>query len=100
MVGGMKMMTPKEKLSLKMGWVNDFSQKQIKIIATVEIISAMGLVLGLVVSGLVILAQAATFLLATTMIGATYTHLRRKETSNAVITIVLLVMSVWLGLNI
>lgn len=94
------MMTPKEKLSIKMGWANDFSQSQIKTIAAVEIMSAIGLLLGLLVPELSVLSKAAAFLLVIIMAGATYTHWRRKETGNAIFTIVLLAMSAWLGLNI
>ena len=45
MAGAMKTFQPKEKLAEKMGWVEDFSQGQIRTIGILEILGALGLIL-------------------------------------------------------
>ena len=79
MVGTMKMMQPKEKMAEKMAWVEDFSQGQIRGIGFLEILGALGMILPAVFGILPVLVPLAALGLALTMVGAFFTHMRRKE---------------------
>jgi uncharacterized membrane protein YphA (DoxX/SURF4 family) len=79
MAGAMKMMQPKDKMAEKMAWVEDFSQDQIRGIGMLEVFGALGLVLPAVTGILPVLVPLAALGLALTMMGAFFTHLRRKE---------------------
>ena len=79
MVGMMKLMQPKEKMAEKMGWVEDFSQAQIRGIGALEVMGSMGLILPMVTGILPILTPLAALGLVLNMVGAFITHLRRKE---------------------
>ena len=79
MVGMMKLMQPKEKMVEKMGWVEDFSQSQIRNIGVLEVMGALGLILPMLTGVLPILTPLAAVGLALTMMGAFKTHLRRKD---------------------
>jgi len=80
MAGAMKMMQPKDKMVEKMAWVEDFSQGQIRVIGILEVLGALGLVLQAITGILPVLVHLSALGLALTMIGAFFTHLRRKET--------------------
>ena len=45
MAGMMKLMQPKEKMADMMGWVEDFTQNQIRLIGLAEVMAALGLIL-------------------------------------------------------
>ena len=45
MAGLMKVLQPKEKLAEQMAWVEDFSQRQIRVIGTLELLGGIGLIL-------------------------------------------------------
>ncbi len=79
MVGAMKMMRTKEQMAGQMAWVEDFSQGQIRGIGMLEVLGALGLILPGITGILPILAPLAALGLALTMVGAFFTHLRRKE---------------------
>jgi len=79
MVGMMKLMQPKEKMAEKMGWVEDFSQGQVRGIGTLELLGALGVILPPITNiGTFLVPWAATGL-ALVMVGAFMTHVRRKE---------------------
>ncbi len=80
MVGVMKLVVPREKAAERMGYVNDFTDTQLKLIGLVEISAAIGLILPWATKILPILTPLAAVGLVLTMIGAALTHLRRKET--------------------
>lgn len=79
MAGSMKLMQPKEKMAEKMGWVEDFSQGQIRGIGVLEVLGVLGLILPMATGILPILTPLAAIGLALTMVGAFMTHLRRKD---------------------
>ncbi|MBT3313043.1 MAG: DoxX family protein [Anaerolineae bacterium] len=79
MAGMMKLMQPKEKMAEMMGWVEDFSQGQVRGIGILEVLGALGLILPMLTGILPILTPLAAVGLALTMGGAFMTHLRRKE---------------------
>ncbi len=69
----------KEKMAEKMGWLEDFSQSQVRMIGVLEVLGALSLVLSMLTSILPILTPLAALGLVLTMAGAFLTHLRRKE---------------------
>jgi uncharacterized membrane protein YphA (DoxX/SURF4 family) len=90
--GLMKLARPKAALaSSGMAYVEDFTSPQVKLIGTVEVIGAFGLILPLLLDIAPILSPIAAAGLAITMIVATTVHLRRKETP--IPTIVLAVLA-------
>jgi uncharacterized membrane protein YphA (DoxX/SURF4 family) len=77
--GAAKLSQPKEKLAKNMAWVEDFSQPTVRLISTLEVVGATGLVLPALTGILPWLTPLAALGLALLMAGAVYTHLRRKE---------------------
>ena len=98
MVGAMKLMKSKEQVSMKIGWVNDFSQGQIRGIALLEVLAAIGLVVPHLTGILPILTPLAAVGIVFLMLGAMKTHMRRGEKSmqrmNMMILIAALVVAV------
>ncbi|MFO0682998.1 MAG: DoxX family protein [Sandaracinus sp.] len=79
--GGNKLAQSREKLLANpmMGWANDFSSSQIKLIGLAEVLGAIGLVAPYATGILPILTPVAALALAVLMLGAAATHARRKE---------------------
>ncbi|MFG1965504.1 DoxX family protein [Nonomuraea sp. NPDC049028] len=93
LVGGfLKATQPKEKFQARMGWVNDFSQAQVRGIGVVEVLGALGLVLPWATGIAPILTPLAAVGLAITMIVAAQVHRRRKE--SFAVNLVLLAIAV------
>ncbi|MDA1335121.1 MAG: DoxX family protein [bacterium] len=99
MAGSMKLRTPKEQLALKMGWANDFSQKQIKLIGTAEILGALGLIFPLWLGIVPVLTPLAASGLVLLMLGASGAHLRRKEMPMAFMTVVLAIVLAFVAIQ-
>lgn len=96
MAGGMKLRTSRQAMleQGQMGWVEDFSETQVRLIGTAEVLGALGLVLpGITGIYPQLTAWAATGL-ALLMASATYTHLRRKERP---VTVVLMLMAAFIA---
>jgi len=79
MTGTMKIIKKKEELAGQMGFVEDFSQQQVKGIGVLEILGAFGVILPWATGILTWLTPLAAVGLGLTMAGAFLTHLRRKE---------------------
>ena len=79
MTGTMKIIRKKEELAGQMGFVEDFSQQQVKGIGVLEILGALGVILPWATGILTWLTPLAAVGLGLTMAGAFLTHLRRKE---------------------
>jgi hypothetical protein len=77
----MKITCSREKLlaNKNMGWAQDFSSSQIKLIGLAEVLGALGLILPHVFSIAEGLAKAAAIGLFLIMLGAANTHRVRKE---------------------
>jgi uncharacterized membrane protein YphA (DoxX/SURF4 family) len=88
-----KILQPKEKLSSTMAWTQDFSQPMIRIIGTLEVLAAVGLILPALLDIAPILVPLAATGLVLLMAGAAITHLRRKEPQIMVANLVLLVLA-------
>jgi uncharacterized membrane protein YphA (DoxX/SURF4 family) len=78
-----KVLQPRDKLKARMGWVDDFSDAQVKAIGATEIVGALGLVLPAWTGIAPILTPIAATGLAITMVLALVTHERRKEVAAA-----------------
>lgn len=87
--GFLKATTPKTKLAENMDWVEDFSERTVKLIGVVEILGAIGLVLPAALDIAPVLTPLAASGLALTMVLAAVTHARRKEYSMIGINVVL-----------
>jgi len=87
--GWIKLFRPKEKIAAnpRLGWANDFTASQIKLIGLAEVLGAPGLVLPLSLRILPMLTPVAAACLAVIMVGAARTHVRRKETALPVIVL-------------
>ena len=63
----------------RMGWANDFSSFQIKMIGVAEVIGAIGLIVPLAFGAMRVVVPVAAAGLGLMMAAAVMTHLRRKE---------------------
>jgi len=98
MTGIMKLVQKKEAMADKMGFVEDFSQKQVTGIGVLEIMGAMGVILPWATGILPWLTPIASVGLGLTMIGAFLTHLRRKELiPMGIMNIVLFSMAIFIA---
>lgn len=78
--GGMKLARPKPALvGAGLGWAEDFSDSNVKLIGAVEVIGAIGLVVPWLTGIAPVLTPLAAVGLALVMGGAVVTHVRRKE---------------------
>lgn len=89
MAGFMKVSRSKDQLAGQMGWVEDFSQTQIRLIGFTEILGALSLVLPMLTGILPILTPIAAVGFVVLMLGAAATHIRRGESQMSMMTIVL-----------
>jgi uncharacterized membrane protein YphA (DoxX/SURF4 family) len=77
--GFLKVTTPKQKLAENMDWVEDFSERTVKLIGVAEILGAVGLVLPAALDIVPVLTPLAASGLTLVMVLAAATHARRKE---------------------
>ena len=93
MAGIMKISTSYGDLVLaeNMGWVEDFSAIQIKIIGVLEFLGAIGMILPFVIKKFTFLVPLAALGLVLVMVGAIFTHLSREEP--IIVNIVLLILN-------
>ncbi len=95
MVGFSKIMMPISELSSQMGWVEDFSELQVRGIGVLEALGGIGILLPMILKKLRAFVPLAGVGLALTMIGAIITHLGRGENEMIIPNIVLLALSVF-----
>lgn len=79
MAGGMKVVTPKEKLEVKMHWAKTWDSGRIKLLGMAEMLGAVGLIVPGLTGILPVLTPIAAGCLAVLMAGAVKTHLDLKE---------------------
>ncbi len=100
MAGGMKLMKGKEELlqEPRMEWVEDFSDPTIRTIGALEVAAGAGLLLPWALDVATILTPLAAAGVVAVMLGAMFTHLRRKETQmivgNAVLGVVAIAIAI------
>ncbi len=99
MIGFMKISQPKGTLIEKgMGFVEDFSAGQVRLIGILEVLGAIGLILPGLTGIIPILTPLAAVGLALTMVGAAFTHIRRGgETQMLITNLVLLALALFVA---
>ena len=75
-----KVSQPRAALAKRgMGWTDDFSVVNVKLIGTAEVVGAVGLVVPLLTGIAPVLSPIAAVCLAIIMVGAIVVHVRRSE---------------------
>lgn len=92
-----KLTQPKEKLVARMAWAEDFSPGVVKLIGTVELLGAVGLIVPALTGIAPILVPVAASGIAIVMLGAVIVHVRRGEKAEMVPALVLLVLAVFVA---
>jgi uncharacterized membrane protein YphA (DoxX/SURF4 family) len=78
--GVMKLTQSKEKLATSgMRWTEDYNAPTIRTIGVLELLAALGLILPAALNVVPVLVPMAALGLVVIMLGAAYTHARRKE---------------------
>ena len=80
-----------------MKYVEDLSLTQVRMIGTLELLGALGLILPSLLNILPVLSPLAGVGLVIVMIGAMLTHLRRGETPMIAVNLVLLLMAAFVA---
>ncbi len=97
MAGVMKTTQPIEKLATNMGWVNDVTAQIVRLIGTLELLGAAGLILPAATGIWPWLTPVAAIGLVLTMMGAMITHIRRQEFPGLGVNVVLLVLALFVA---
>ncbi|MFJ6822204.1 DoxX family protein [Streptomyces niveus] len=92
--GGGKLAQPYEKTAESMAWAKSFSAGQVKTIAALEVVAALGLILPAATGIATVLTPLAAVGVALIMIGAVAIHARRGEWPNVGVNIVLLAVAI------
>lgn len=92
--GGGKLAPPYEKTAESMAWAKSFSAGQVKTIAALEVVAALGLILPAATGIATVLTPLAAVGVALIMIGAVVIHARRGEWPNVGVNIVLLAVAI------
>lgn len=96
--GATKLIQPREKvIAGGFLWAENFSQAQIKLIGTAEVLGAVGLIVPPAFGILSVLSPPAAAGLALLMAGAVIVHLRRGETDKVGAPMTLAVLTVALA---
>ncbi|WP_433125538.1 DoxX family protein [Micromonospora sp. CA-240977] len=96
--GIMKLLRSKEQLAGSgQTWVESFPDSLIKIIGALEIAAAAGLILPPAFDIAPVLAPVAAVGLIVLMVGAVVTHARRKEYTNVIVNIVLILLAAFVA---
>ncbi len=77
--GGMKLTRPRLQLQAQLPYVEEFTDGQVKIIGSLEVLAAIGLILPSILRVAPLLTAAAAVGVVLLMIGAIATHVRRGE---------------------
>ncbi len=100
LAGSLKLVRSREELLKQQPWVEDFSQRTVKLIGTAEVLGALGLILPAALGILAWLTPTAAAALATVMLLAMLTHLRRKDSRSSIAgTIVLFVFAAFVAVE-
>jgi uncharacterized membrane protein YphA (DoxX/SURF4 family) len=92
MAGVMKATQPREKLATTLPWVEDFSPRTVKLIGTMELLGAIGLIVPAVTGIATVLTPLAATELAVIMVLAARTHVRRQEPTASAFDVALLIL--------
>ena len=94
--GAIKVIKSKDELKAlggeKMNWVDSISAVSVKLIGTIEVLAAIGLILPQLTGILPWLVPLAAFGLVLTMIGAVMLHQRRGDRPKAIVQVIILLV--------
>lgn len=96
LAGSMKVSQPIDTLKQNMGWAAHTTPGIVRLVGTLEILGALGLILPAVTHILSWLTPIAAVGLVLTMIGAAIVHVRLKEFSRLATPIVLLLLALFI----
>ena len=92
--GAMKVTQSKEKLATSgMRWTEDYNAATIRTIGVLEVLAAIGLILPALLNVAPVLVHVAALGLGVIMLGAAYTHARRREYPMVLGNVVLLALA-------
>jgi uncharacterized membrane protein YphA (DoxX/SURF4 family) len=97
--GFTKISQPKEKLSSKMHWVDDYSANGVKLVGLAEILGALGLILPWATGIAKILTPLAAVGLAIIMVLAALYHGRKGETREVAVNVVLFALAAFVAIG-
>jgi len=97
--GFAKVITPIEKLAVRMGWVNSMPPMAVRGIGVIEILEAIGLIVPWLTQILPILTPIAGIGLVITMIGAIAVHVQRKELNRVAPSVVLGILALIIAIG-
>jgi len=97
--GGTKLTQSKDKLRPMMGWVDDYSDRGVKLIAGLEVLGAIGLILPHVLGIAEAVVPLAATGLALTMVGAIMTHIRLGEMDRLAVPIITLALTLFVAIE-
>lgn len=96
MAGSMKASQPIEKLRKNMAWTAHTSPGTVRLVGTLELLGALGLILPAITHILPWLTPIAAIGLALTMIGAAILHIRLKEFSVLGVPLILFLLALFI----
>jgi uncharacterized membrane protein YphA (DoxX/SURF4 family) len=96
LAGSMKVSQPIERLRKRMNWANHVSPAVVRLVGSLEILGAVGLILPALIHILPWLTPVAALGLVLTMIGAAIVHIRLKEFSGLGAPLVLLLLALFI----
>jgi uncharacterized membrane protein YphA (DoxX/SURF4 family) len=96
LAGSMKVSQPIDKLKKSMAWTTHTTPGIVRLVGTLEILGALGLILPAVTHTLPWLTPVAAVGLVLTMIGAAFVHVRLKEFSKLGTPLILLLLALFI----
>lgn len=97
MASVLKLSRPRLALAGQMGWVEDFTDFQVKGIGVLEALAVIGLIVPMLLHFGTFLTPLAALGVVLLMIGAAITHLRRGEPASAAGNMVLLLLAAFVA---
>lgn len=96
-----KLVTPREALLTKpaFAWAADFSQGQLRVAASMEVLAAVGLILPEATDVLPILTPLAAAGLVVLQVFALATHVRRREVAAATFNVILIAGAIFVAVG-
>lgn len=99
MAGFVKSTQSKEKLAVKMPWVNDFSLTQVKLIGLSQLLAGLGLILPWLTGIATFLTPVAALGLGLVMISAAIYHLRKNEMKEIGVNLFILSLALFVAVG-
>ncbi len=97
--GSLKLTQSRSALKARMAYVEDFTDREIKGIGTVEVLGAIGVVLPSALKILPVLTPIAAVGLGLIMIEAAWVHVRRGELTHVPLNAVLFALAVFVAVE-